>query len=207
MLRLLPREGRFFDFFNQHADLVTLAAAELKALLDNIADLELRRRNIERYEKQADQVTRQAIGLLHKTFITPLDRDDIHQLITRMDDILDLMEDVAQCLFLYDLRVVPDEAKRLGDICVACCAKVKQAVAKLEAVGDPDAVLKVCAEIERLEADADHVMRAAMAKLFREEPDAKQIIKLKDIYQLLESVTDKCDDVANVIESIILENA
>ena len=84
---------------------------------------------------------------------------------------------------------------------------MKQAVAKLEAGGDPDSTLKVCAEIERLEADADHVMRSAMAKLFREEPDAKQIIKLKDIYQLLESVTDKCDDVANIIESIVLENA
>jgi len=84
---------------------------------------------------------------------------------------------------------------------------VKQAVAKLETAHDPDSTLKVCAEIERLEADADHVMRSAMAKLFREEPDAKQIIKLKDIYQLLESVTDKCDDVANIIESIVLENA
>ena len=122
MPRLLPREGKFFDFFNQHAHLATLAAAELKALLEDIADLESRRRNIERYEKQADQVTRQTIALLHQTFITPLDRDEIHQLITRMDDILDLMEDVAQCVFLYDLRVVPEEAKRLADICVACCA-------------------------------------------------------------------------------------
>jgi len=184
-----------------------LAAAELKALLDDIGELELRRRNIERYEKQADHITHQTIALLHKTFITPLDRDEIHQLITCMDDILDLMEDVAQCLFLYDVRAVTSEARRLADICVACIAKVKEAVAKLESMNDADAILKICADIDRLETEADHVMHSVMAKLFREEPDAKQIIKLKEIYQLLESVTDKCEDVANLIEGIVLENA
>jgi hypothetical protein len=207
MASLLPREGRFFDFFNQHADLALLAAAELKLLLENIGDLDLRRHNIERYEKQADHITHQTISLLHQTFITPLDRDQIHQLITGMDDILDLTEDVAQCLFLYDVRTVPVEARRLADICVACTGKVKDAVAKLRSIGDADAILKICAEIDRLETDADHVMRSAMAKLFREEPDVKEIIKLKEIYQLLETVTDKCEDVANLIEGIVLENA
>ena len=147
MARLLRREGKFFDFFNEHADLAMLAAAELKALLDDIGDLELRRRNIERYEKQADHITHQTIALLHKTFITPLDRDEIHQLITGMDDILDLIEDVAQCLFLYDVRAVPGEARRLAEICVACIAKVKEAVAKLESMNDADAILKICADI------------------------------------------------------------
>jgi uncharacterized protein len=207
MVRLLPREGKFFDFFNEHADLAVLAAAELKALLENIGDLELRRRNIERYEKQADHITHETVALLHKTFITPLDRDEIHKLITSMDDILDLMEDVAQCLFLYDVRTVTPEARRLAEVCVACVAKVKEAVAKLESMSDADAILKLCADIDRLETEADHIMHSAMAKLFREEPDAKQIIKLKEIYQLLESVTDRCEDVANLIEGIVLENA
>ncbi len=206
-MSLLPREGKFFDFFNEHAELAVLAAVELKMLLENIQDLDLRRRNIERYEKQADHITHQTIALLHQTFITPLDRDEIHHLITGMDDILDLTEDVAQCLFLYDVRVVPIEAQRLADISVNCTRKVKEAVAKLESIGDPDAILKICAEIDRLETDADHVMRSAMAKLFREEPDAKEIIKLKEIYQLLEMITDKCEDVANLIEGIVLENA
>jgi predicted phosphate transport protein (TIGR00153 family) len=207
MGRLLPREGKFFDFFNAHAEHAVQAAVELKALLANIADLEMRRRNIERHEKQADQITHQTVALLHKTFITPLDRDEIHQLITTMDDMLDLMEDVAQILFLYDVRSVTPEAQRLGDICVDCAEKVRDAVAKLESMDRPDAILKICADIDRLEADADHVMRSAMAKLFREEPDAKEIIKLKEIYQLLESITDKCEDVANLIEGIVLENA
>ena len=207
MARLLPREGKFFDFFNQHADLAVQAAGELKLLLENINDLELRRGNIERFEKQADHITRQTVSLLHQTFITPFDRDEIHLLITRMDDILDLIEDVAQCLFLYDVRTVPAEARRLADITLASAGKIKEAVAMLATVPDVDAMLKVCSEIDRLEADADHVMRSAMAKLFREERDLKEIIKLKEIYQLLETITDKCDDVANMIEGIVLENA
>lgn len=205
-MRLLPREGRFFDYFNEHAGHAVLAAAELKALLADLSDLEARRRNIERHEKQADQITHHTMQLLHKTFITPLDRDEIHQLITTMDDVLDLMEDTAQCLFLYDVRVVTSEARRLAEICVACTEKMRDAVARLESMDNTDAILKLCAEIDRLEADADYVMRSAMAKLFREEPDAKEIIKQKEIYQLLESVTDKCEDVANLIEGIVLEN-
>jgi predicted phosphate transport protein (TIGR00153 family) len=205
-MRLLPREGRFFDYFNEHAGHAVLAAAELKALLADLSDLEARRRNIERHEKQADQITHQTMQLLHQTFITPLDRDEIHQLITTMDDVLDLMEDIAQCLFLYDVRAVTPEAQRLAEICVACTEKVRDAVARLESMDNTDAILKLCAEIDRLEADADYVMRSAMAKLFREEPDAKEIIKQKEIYQLLESVTDKCEDVANLIEGIVLEN-
>ena len=206
MGRLLPREGRFFDYFNEHAGHAVLAAAELKALLADLSDLEARRRTIERHEKQADQITHHTMQLLHQTFITPLDRDEIHQLITTMDDVLDLMEDIAQCLFLYDVRAVTPEAQRLADICVACTEKVRDAVAKLESMDNADAILKLCAEIDRLEADADYVMRSAMAKLFREEPDAKEIIKQKEIYQLLESVTDKCEDIANLIEGIVLEN-
>jgi len=205
-MRLLPREGRFFDYFNEHAGHAVLAAVELKALLADLSDLEVRRKNIERHEKQADQITHHTMQLLHQTFITPLDRDEIHQLITTMDDVLDLMEDIAQCLFLYDVRAVTPEAQRLAEICVACTEKVRDAVARLESMDNTDAILKLCAEIDRLEADADYVMRSAMAKLFREEPDAKEIIKQKEIYQLLEAVTDKCEDIANLIEGIVLEN-
>jgi predicted phosphate transport protein (TIGR00153 family) len=205
-MRLLPREGRFFDYFNEHAGHAVQAAAELKALLADLSDLEVRRRNIERHEKQADQITHHTMQLLHQTFITPLDRDEIHQLITTMDDVLDLMEDIAQCLFLYDVRAVTPEAQRLAEICVVCTEKVRDAVARLESMDNTDAILKLCAEIDRLEADADYVMRSAMAKLFREEPDAKEIIKQKEIYQLLEAVTDKCEDIANLIEGIVLEN-
>jgi hypothetical protein len=207
MARLLPREGKFFELFNQHAALAAAAAVELQALLADLSDLERRSRTIEKHEKQADRITHETVQLLHKTFITPLDRDEIHQLITGMDDILDLMEDVATCLFLYDVKAVTADAQKLAEICVACTLKVQDAVAKLESMKNADAILRICGEIDRLESEADFVFRSAVAKLFREESDVKQVIKLKEVYQLLESITDKCEDVANVIEGIVLENA
>jgi predicted phosphate transport protein (TIGR00153 family) len=207
IMALLPREGKFFDLFNQHADLAAIAAVELKALFADLSQLDTRSRAIERNEKQADRITHETLQLLHGTFITPLDRDEIHQLITGMDDVLDLMEDVATCVFLYDIKAVTPDAQKLAEICVACTGKVKEAVAKLASMENADAILKVCGDIDRLESEADFVFRSALAKLFREESDAKQILKLKEVYQLLESITDKAEDVANVIEGIVLENA
>ncbi len=204
---LLPREGKFFDFFNEHAELATQAARELQALLADLSQLERRSRAIETCEKKADQITHHTIQLLHRTFITPLDRDEIHRLINGMDDMLDLMEDVATCLFLYDVKAVTPDAQKLAEICVTCTDKVKEAVGKLESMTHADAILRICGDIDRLESEADFVFRSGVAKLFREESDVKQIIKLKEVYQLLESITDKCEDVANVIEGIVLENA
>jgi predicted phosphate transport protein (TIGR00153 family) len=204
--RLMPREGRFFDYFNEHAEQIVLGAHELRALMANVAELPERRRSIEKIEHRADKITHQTMQLLHHTFITPIDRDEIHQLITRMDDILDLVEDVSQCMFLYDIKAVTDEARKLADICVASTEKVKAAVALLSNLKNSEAILALCKEVDKLESDADHVMRAAMAKLFREESDVKQLFKLKEIYQLLESVTDRGQDVANIIEGIVLES-
>lgn len=205
--RLMPTEGKFFDLFNQHAELCVKGSKEMLALMTNFDDLENRVHAIEGVEKQADAVTYNTIELLHKTFITPLDRDDIHKLITRMDDILDLMEDAGQTISLYDIREVTPEAKRLAELCVACTEKVKVAVGMLHNMNNSRDILTVCEEIDRLESDADHVMRAAMSKLFRDEPDVRTLIKLKAIYELLETVTDRCEDVANIIEGIVVENA
>jgi len=205
--RLMPKEGRFFEFFNEHADLVVQGSRELAELIASGDDLERRAHVIESVEKRADRITRSTIELLHKTFITPLDRDDIHQLITKMDDILDLIEDAAQLVYIYDIRVVTEQERRLADICVACCEKVQAAVKLLSNMKNAAAIMQICEEIDRLESDADHVMRAAMAKLFRDEPDVRQVIKLRAVYQTLETVTDVCEDVANIIEGIVLENS
>ena len=205
--RLMPHEGRFFSYFTEHAALILQGAVELKALMDNVGESESRARNIKAIETKADTVTHDTIQLLHHTFITPIDRDEIHQLITRMDDILDLMEDVSQSVFLYDIHRIPDEAKRLAEICIACAEKVKAAVDLLNNMGNAEKIMKICAEIDRLETDADQVLRAAMAKLFRNEPDTRELIKLKEVYEHLETVTDKCEDVANIIEGIVIENS
>ena len=205
--RFMPTEGKFFDLFNAHAELCVKGSKEMVALMTNFVDLEIRVHAIEAIEKEADKVTYNTIELLHKTFITPLDRDDIHKLITRMDDILDLLEDAAQTISLYDIREITPEAKRLAELCLACAEKVRAAVALLHNMDNSREILAICEEIDRLESDADHVMRAAMSKLFRDEPDVRNLIKLKAIYEILETVTDRCEDVANIIEGIIVENA
>ena len=203
----MPTEGRFFELFVEHAEQILQASKELASLMAAFDDVQSRCYNIETIEKRGDRIARSAIGLLHKTFITPIDRDDIHQLVTRMDDILDMMEDAAQSIYLYDIRSVTLEAKRLADICVGCAEKVKEAVSLLAHMENAPKILAVCAEIDKLESEADHVMRSAMAKLFRDEPDVRQVIKLRAIYELLEAVTDRCEDVANMIEGIILDNS
>jgi uncharacterized protein Yka (UPF0111/DUF47 family) len=124
-----------------------------------------------------------------------------------MDDILDLLEDAAQTISLYDIKAITPEAKRLAELCLVCTEKVRAGVELLHNMDNSREILAICAEIDRLESDADHVMRAAMSKLFRDEPDVRNLIKLKAIYEILETVTDRCEDVANILEGIIVENA
>ncbi len=211
--KLLPREGNFFDLFNQHADRIVEAARAFSQLVAHYSDPHLREqfnRDVDNAERSADRVTQDVNRLLHRTFITPLDRDQIHTLINTMDDVADLIQDSAETMALYDLRSVNEEITRLSDLSVKCCERVKDAVALIGKLADPtmaEAALKTCEEIDRLESDADRVMRSAMSKLFREEPDVREVLKLKAVYELLETVTDRCEDVANVIEGIILENS
>ena len=205
--RLMPHEGRFFDHFKELAELIVQGSRELEALMATFDDVERRRFNIETIEKKGDKVTHATVELLHRTFITPLDRNDIHQLITNMDDILDLIEDSAQSISMYDVRAVTPDAARLAEICVGCAEKVKAAVELLPNMQNARKILEVCGEIDKLESEADHVMRTAMAKLFRDEPEVRQLIKLRTVYELLEEMTDRCEDVANIIEGIVLENA
>ena len=208
--RLMPREGNFFELFDRHAAQIAAGSHELARLMSDYGDVGARRRHIDAIdaaEKDADKVTHETVTLLHKTFITPFDRDDIHKLITTMDDILDLIQDVAESAMLYDLQRISPEAQQLAEINEMCCDRVKAAVNLLDSMENADTILKICTEIDRLESDADRVMRSAMSKLFRDESDVRQLIKLKAIYELLESVSDKCEDVANVLEGVVLENA
>jgi predicted phosphate transport protein (TIGR00153 family) len=176
-------------------------------MIGTFSELDAHAQRIDNAERAADKITHETIALLHKTFITPFDRDQIHQLITTMDDILDLIQDVAESVALYDLRKVTPEAKQLAEICQMCCDRVKATVALLPDIKRSEAILKCCEDIDRLESDADRVMRSAVSKLFREESDLKQVMKLRVIYDLLETITDRCEDVANVVEGIVLENS
>ena len=205
--KLMPREGRFFDLFNSHAAQIVEGGRALAQLFANFEAAAAHAERIDAAERNADKVTHETITLLHKTFLTPIDRDQIHQLITNMDDVLDLIQDTAESIVLYDIRRVSPEAQQLAQICQMTCERVKTAVGLLSDLKDPEAILKTCEEIDRLESDADRVMRSAMSRLFREEPDVKQLIKLRSVYELLELITDRCEDVANIVEGIVLEHS
>lgn len=208
--RLMPREGRFFELFNQHADTIVEVAAQLVELMEQYDNREARQRAteaIDEIEKAGDRINHEAVALLHRTFVTPFDREDIHALVSQMDDILDLTQDVAESLMLYDIRRITPEASQLASLSQMCCERVRSAVAMLDDMENAEAILKTCREIDQLESDADRVMRSAMSKLFRDEADVRQVIKLKAIYELLEAITDKCEDVALVIQGVVLENA
>ena len=211
--KLLPKEGNFFELFNQHADRIVEAARAFSNLVLNYTDDHLREKytqDVDNAERAADRVTHEVNRLIHTTFITPIDREQIHTLINLMDDVADLIQDSAETMALYDVRVMTEEISRLTDLSVKCCERVRDAVSMLGKIADPataEAALKTCEEIDRLESDADRVMRSAMSKLFREEPDVRELIKLKAIYELLESISDRCEDVANLIEGVVLENS
>jgi predicted phosphate transport protein (TIGR00153 family) len=211
--KLLPREGNFFELFNQHGSHIVDGARSFLLLIEHYADPALREKyshDVGHSERQADKITAEVNRLLHKTFITPIDREQIHTLINRMDDVIDLLQDATETMALYDLRAMNDDILRLGDLSAKCCERVQYAVTLLPKLNTPDiadAALKTCAEIDQLESDADRVMRAAMSRLFREEMDVRELIKLKTIYEQLESISDRCEDVANLIEGVVLENA
>ncbi len=211
--KLLPREGNFFELFNEHGKHIAEGARSFLAMVQNYADVTERERHaaaVGGSERAADKITAEVHRLLHRTFITPLDRDQIHRLINAMDDVIDLLQDSSEVMSLYDLQHLSDDVVRLTEISVRCCERVQSVLTLLPRLKEAEvaeSVLKTCGEIDRLESDADRVMRSAMSALFREEPDTRQLIKLKAVYEHLESISDRCEDVANLVEGVVLENS
>ncbi|MDR2215049.1 MAG: DUF47 family protein [Nevskiaceae bacterium] len=210
MANLVPREGKFFDYFNEHAKRIALASHELTLLLSEYADVDSRAGRIDRInelEHEADRITHDTTALLQTLFVTPLDRDDIHRLISRMDDVLDLMQDSAESLSLYDVRDVTAHAVELASLLENGCERLQTAVSLLRDMKNSQEILRLCNDIDMMESRADRVMRTAISTLFRGEADIRQLIKLKAIYELLEAATDRCRDVADVLEGVVLQNA
>jgi predicted phosphate transport protein (TIGR00153 family) len=211
--KLLPKDGNFFELFNQHGKYIAEGARAFMSMIQYYSTSDLREKyasEVDVAERGADKVTAEVNRLLHRTFITPIDREQIHGLINAMDDITDLLQDSSEVMALYDLQHVTEDVLRLGEISVKCCERVQHAVSLLPRLNNAEvaeAAIKTCEEIDRLESDADRVMRSAMSRLFREEEDVRELIKLKAIYEHLESISDRCEDVANLIEGIVLENS
>jgi predicted phosphate transport protein (TIGR00153 family) len=204
--RLLPRETSFFDFFEQHAALTIEGTKEFLSLVTTGANIETKCRRISDIEHETDVITHRCVEALHKTFITPIDRDSIHRLITRMDDIMDYVEAAAERIELYELKVMTSDARDLADVLHRATQQVEAAVRGLRNLKDPQATLKLCIDVNRLENECDAILRRSVARLFKEEKDPIMVIKWKEIYENLENASDRCEDVANLIEGVILEH-
>ena len=207
LARLIPvSEGsQLFDLFEQHAERTREAAGLLAAIIRDGADPERHAELVKMAEHAGDEITHTVIERLHQTFITPIDRGDIHELISRMDDVLDLVEASSERIWLYDIRTMDADARDLADVLEKAVVEMGAAVRGLRDLKDRPRLLGHCTEINRLENVGDQLLRRAMARLFRESSDPIHVIKWKEIYDYLENAIDRCEDVANVIEGVALE--
>jgi uncharacterized protein len=206
--RLMPSSGGalFFDLFEQHADRTREAASLLAAMLRGGAtDPARQAERVKKAEHEGDEITHTVIERLHQTFITPIDRGDIHQLISRMDDVLDLIEASSERIWLYEIKKMEPDAVALADVLEKAVEEMGAAIRGLRDLKDRPRLLAHCTEVNRLENEGDALLRRAVAHLFKEGADPIHVIKWKEIYDYLENAIDRCEDVANVIEGVALE--
>jgi len=203
-MRLIPREKKFFRMFSEVCDNLTAGARMLHDVLQNPNGLAERITQLQEIEHRGDTMTHHIIRMLNQTFITPFDREDIHRLTSSLDDVLDFVNAAAVRMTLYRISSPPPAAAELARLIVTQAEELSKAVALL---GDNQQLLEHCVEVNRLENEADRVSRKAIAELFESETDPIQLIKLKELYEVLETATDKAEDAANVLEAVALKSA
>ncbi len=202
---LLPREGRFFVLFEESARNAAEVARQFKELMDKWEDVPERVNNIIALEHKSDTVAHEIIALVHRTFVTPFDREDIALLAHSMDDVVDFIEATADTLLIYRIQAPTARAKELADIILEITLEMEKAISEIRQKLDLKNILQHCVEINRLENKADTIYRAALAELFDDSRDIPYIIKWREIYEYMESATDRCEDVANVLEGVALK--
>jgi len=210
MFGLLPKEQIFFDLFEKSAENVHKGALRLLDLVEGFTEVPRKAQEIKDIEHEGDRLTHDMIERMNKTFITPIDREDIHELACRLDDILDLMDTSVARMALYKLKEMTADAVALARVLVKATAIIREAMPCLRKLGNKasvTALLKSCVDIHTAENEGDRIEQHALASLFENGQDPIMVIKWKDIYQDLEAATDRCEDVANVMEAIVLKNA
>lgn len=205
MFGLIPKEERFFEMFQEMGHIVVSGAERLKLMLEDYDNLVEGQRAIKDIEHEGDAQKKRIITMLNTTFITPFDREDIYALATALDCILNLIDASAQRFVMYRVEKPTVEAKELTFIIVQCCHTINSALNHLGKRHDD--ICEQCVEINSLENEADKVCREAISRLFDDEKDPIQLIKWKEIYEILERTTDKCEDAANILESVVVKNA
>jgi predicted phosphate transport protein (TIGR00153 family) len=203
-LSFIPRERRFYDLFEQQAATIVRSAGVLEQALADVANLATCQREIKALEHQGDEITHEIVSTLNRTFVTPFDHEDIYALASGLDDILDYIEEVADTANLYGITTVPEPARELTRLLTLAVAQLEQAIGKLESGKGID---EHSAEVHRLEDVGDSTSRRAIAELFSDQHPLIEVIKLKDLYGLLEDALDRCETVANVLEGIATKNA
>jgi predicted phosphate transport protein (TIGR00153 family) len=205
MFGLIPKDEKFFVMFKEMTVTIIEGAQLLKDMMDHFENPALSQKRIKDVEHKADQLTHDIIKKLNKSFVTPLDREDIYALSAALDDILDLIDASAQRIVMYNVENTTPEAKELAFLILKSCQTIDKAVALLGGKHEP--IAEYCVEVNALENEADRVCREAISRLFDEEKDPIQLIKWKEIYETLERATDKCEDAANILESVVVKNA
>ena len=203
-LNLLPREHRFYELFQRDVANIAAAAELLVKLLSDPSDPASRQRAIKDLEHQGDELTHQIVRDLNRTFVTPFDREDIYSLCNGLDDVLDYIDEVSETLSLYDIKSVPGPALELGDLVLQAARQLQGALGKLQSQKNLEGHW---IEVHRLENIGDQVAIRGIGELFRGGVEPIEVMKLKDLYEALESCLDKSEDVANVIEHIVIKNA
>ncbi len=206
MFRLIPKEQKFFDLFDQLAELLLKSGTVLHELVSNPQSLAEKAKQLERLEHDADQVTHEIMAKLNSTFITPIDREDIHQLATALDDVIDFIEGASEHMILYKIREPRPPFKALAEVVMRQVQELHRMVPRLRNLRHSD-ILVHCIEVNRLENEGDRIHREAVAELFDRKEDPLEVMKWRDLYDMLETATDKCEDVAVAIEGIFLKNA
>ncbi|GAC1635223.1 MAG: DUF47 family protein [Candidatus Acidiferrum sp.] len=202
--RFMPREEGFFSLFAKQADNVVVGAKALQEMLSHYTGVPEQVQSVKAIEHEGDEITHGILTKLNQTFITPFDREDIHELCSQIDDVIDLIDAAASRFVLYRVDKVREGTLDLVKVLVSASVEVSAAV---HALNSPEKALKHCIEINRYENESDRICRTLIAKLFDEETDPVQIIKWKEIFEVIETAVDKCEDVANVIEGVILKSA
>jgi len=203
----IPREEKFFDLFQASAQNMVKAAHSLKEMVDSWEHVEGRVAEITELEHKGDTITHEIMSRLHRTFVTPFDREDIVQLAHSLDDVTDFIHAAADVMLLYKVDRPGKRAKELADIIVQAAEEVEKVLPQLKKRIVLSSVLKRCVEINRLENLADRVYRSAIAELFDDSADMAHIIKWREIYAHMESATDRCEDVADVLEGVAIKHA
>ena len=202
--RLIPKEEKFFEDFVEMAEQINRGAGLLEQMLAPEQPLWDKADEIKEVEHKCDFLTHEVIQRLHKTFVTPLDREDIHTLARSLDDVIDAIDDCAAVIRLYQISRVRPDAREMGRIIKA---STEQVVIAMKALGKKQGISEAAVEINRLENEADRAHQASIRRLFEEEKDPIQIIKWKEVLEFLEAATDRCEDVANVLEGVVVKHA